>query len=414
MAPKLDLKRLLEFANGLGLEKVKAGDVRLLSQLAGAEETEKADLPLFMPEVAEDLVLNRWGVLPYFDILTGTVCIDTGTPNGLNDVLDYLTFDAEAKASGNRGREKCFAALRILAIRRVKNRWLDAIPVWDGKPRFQFLQAKLGITDKELDFLKNWLRALVGMQVFRKELETHMAGWRPPMLILYGKQGGGKNWLLQQLCLGVEGAYDEGVSWDRLLDNGRDEIRRLKRCIIGSWDENPTGIGREAYAVKNFLMKKRCSTRGILEKFDDPDNVILSGYAGTSNFKNMLTDTSGNRRFQVIDVTNKKRMPAFAFDQILAETWAGLPAVLPKHSVPWKVPTEGESSAAFEAISNIFDYALNDAFDACKGLTTLRQIVDNITETEARSYYLREPHKLQRRLNELFDYDGEKFHRRKE
>lgn len=407
-----DITKVAALATQLGLTNVKQSDMRLLAKLAGATQEEETK-PLFNPAEAEKLILARWRTLPYFDVLTGEERIDLQNVRGIGEVADSLYFDAQAACSGSRGAEAVTKAISVIASAMPRNRWLEAIPVWDGRDRFCHLQAKLGITDNEREALRDWLQALVGMQVFRKELEYNMTQWRPPMLILYGGQGGGKNWLLKQLCLGVSGAYNEKVHWEQIIAENRDAVRRLKRCIIASFDENPTGIGRETYDVKAWITTTHCLTRKMHGTYDDHDKVICSGFAGTSNFKNMLTDISGSRRFVVLDLTNKKKIPSFDFPQLLAQVFATIPASMQKHSVPWKVPVVGQEAAQFNATFNAFDAGIFDAFEKCAGLTTLANIIDHLDNAEARQYYLRDPFRLPRRLGELFDYDGEMYQERK-
>lgn len=397
--------------SGIPVDSLKPTQINALATLLGAKGGDKDEKPLFTPAEAEKLVQERWGKLPYFDVITGMTNMDVDTPGGLNDVLNHLCFDVQGEVAGNRGREQCRAALDIIAIRNVRNKWLEAIPPWDQKDRMVELQKALNINDTEMACMVNWVRALIGMQLYRKELETNLTQWRPPMLILYsGTQAKGKNWLLKQFCLGVHGAYNEKVSWAKICENSRDEVRRLKRCIIASFDENPTGIGREMYDVKSWITTGHVPTRGIFAKFDDPDNAILSAYAGTSNFKNMLTDASGNRRYQILNLEEKQHIDSFNFAQFLAQVRQSLPAKLGREDVPWSVPLETEADKSFIAARNVFDGAVLRAFEACEGLTTLENIADNLSDVEARNYYMKTPHTLTRRLGELFDYDGEFYH----
>lgn len=303
-------------------------------------------------------------------------------------------------------KDSVLAAFKILASKKKRNLWLDSIPEWDGKKRIRETCSKV-LGCKPTKGWERWLLGLVGLQYYRNLAETASTMWRPPMLILYSPtQGKGKNWFLKQFALNQPFGFRDGFDWPSVTSEDRDTLRRVKRSILVSFDENPTALGREQEPVKAFLTRTHMPTRGMWEKTDDHDNALLTAYAGTTNQRSLITDHTGSRRFAILDVSRKGFVNDFEVDQLLAEAlsivkrfdWDG-----------WKTPPwacvndriEEENNEQYLAVTSIYDSVLYKAWDNATE-KTLEGIKNEINDIDARRYLLKDGWTLSRELSRKF------------
>ena len=298
--------------------------------------------------------------------------------------------------------DSVLGAFKILANRNKRNLWLEAIPEWDGVPRIRSTITFL-LGAKYQEGWRRWLLGMAGLQYYRDIAETATTMWRPPMLILYSPlQGVGKNWLLKQFGLGLPMVYRDGFDWPEVTGEDRDTLRRVKRSVLVSFDENPTALGREQEPVKAFLTRTHMPTRAMYERTDDHDDALLSSFAGTTNNRHLITDHTGSRRFCIIDLSRKKHIEDFPAGQLLAEAlteahdfkWDGT------NTPPWACindETETANNDTYLATATIFDEIIEEAFDRAP-VKNLVGIKAEIKDQEARHYLLRDPWTLGKEL----------------
>ena len=286
---------------------------------------------------------------------------------------------------------------RVLAESNPVNPFLTSIPKWDGTDYIaRFFEEVLPIDEAQREPFCKWLYGLIGLQVRRHLLSIRhpkmdrslQQQWRPQMMIMYGDQGLGKNFLLSSL--GHPYVVD-GLRWEDILKNNRDSHRRVKRSVLAVWDEDPTAHGFASALVKSFISSPYLPTRGMFERYDDPDDFIVSSFAGTTNDPQCLHDPTGSRRFLVIDARKLKRTKNWPFTELLSQV---------KHYVehsedlyPWLIRDRislkkvTETNEPFSE-DNLFSDIVAEAITSIKGPVTLHAIRDAIGDEDARRYYL--------------------------
>jgi len=316
------------------------------------------------------------------NVVTG--CPVTNHKAGLNDLLGRLLFDC-GKVYKGVTTEKVKIAIDLIARKNSYNPYLDSIPEWDRKNHFKQL-ARI-IRAPSIEGLWEWLLAVVGMQIMRDVLEFDVSVWRPQMVLLVGSQGCGKDWVLN----GIGNGYTNQCLWDGILSGERDELRRAKRCVVASIAEDPTAHGSAIEGIKRFLTLTTVRTRGMYEKFDDDDNALLSAFAGSTNEMSPLRDSTGNRRFCVIDCNRKLRVPAYDFPQLLAQVRYSIDQWLadPTPQYPWLRTDYADNEkrqARFVTVPDVFSDILQQAYTDAPD-KTVGGIRDAISDADARRYY---------------------------
>ena len=199
---------------------------------------------------------------------------------------------------GLSGKEKIFDAVNVVAqahkFHPVRD-YLDSC-TWDGEPRLETLLVDyLGAEDSP------YTRA-----VTRKTLVAAVARIYEPgckfdhMLTLRGRQGIGKSAVAAKL----------GGQWfsDSLTTvQGKEACEQVQGVWIMEIGELAGMKKAEVEAIKQFLTKNRDRFRPAYGKrtLDSPRQCI---FIGTTNETQFLRDTTGNRRFWVVDTPNKPRL----------------------------------------------------------------------------------------------------------
>lgn len=267
-----------------------------------------------------------------------------------------------------------------------RNLWLEGIPEWDGKDRWTALFRDVIRHEPPYGALE-WSLGLVGMQIEREALERAIGTWRPPMLILTGPQGHGKDWLLSQLG----GMYTGVMSWDGVLDGDRDAVRRMKRCVLAIIDEDPTAHGRAMEGVKALITCTKLASRAMYARYDDADSAFVTTLAGTTNSSAFLRDQTGSRRFVVVDASNKARVMGFNFPQLLGQFVHLYTERRKTVRFPWVLTNfkrVNNANAKFSfATLNLFIDLLDEAVRESDG--TLRSIRNNLIDKDARMFFFK-------------------------
>lgn len=219
------------------------------------------------------------------------------------DVIDAVNWVSTLPSGAipTNGRAEVNAAMEKAAhdtkIDEVRH-WIHTLPPWDGKPRLSelFIRA-CGAVDDE------YHRA-----VARTFLISMIArGLRPgckadTMPILCGKQGTYKSTMLSILGSGPGEQYFSADIGD--IRDGFSYLPTVKGKWLIEIEELAQFGGRHVEAIKSFVTKAVHVAR---EPYQPRSTTYKVGYVlvGTTNKTAFLTDTTGNRRFHVIEVTRK-------------------------------------------------------------------------------------------------------------
>lgn len=151
-----------------------------------------------------------------------------------------------------------------------------------------------------------------------------------PMLVLDGKQGVGKSFFLAWLGSPFKGYFKEN---GQISPNDKDSRLELTCNFLYDWSEG-TNLGhKDLDALKALVFSSTITERKAYAKNAEPRKIIAS-IAITTNGGRMLRDTTGNRRFHIVNVTDidQSYTQKYTPEQIWAEvyeTWMN-------NSTQWK------------------------------------------------------------------------------
>ena len=161
-------------------------------------------------------------------------------------------------------------------------------------------------------YIIDWLGGII------KNLTTD--NYYDRMLILQGnKQGQGKTYAITRALLGIFKTYLKvGYSWS---DNKDDLIYLSEKLVIFD-DELQTSRKRDVDNIKATLSLTHTDIRKAYKRFAEQKNRIAT-FAGTTNNTQMLTDTTGNRRFMITSIKDidRAKINSINYEKLWAEVW---------------------------------------------------------------------------------------------
>jgi putative DNA primase/helicase len=166
---------------------------------------------------------------------------------------------------------------------------------WDGSPRFELFAAQITTPHpiEARDYLRKWLIQAVAAVYLMEGLSA--AG----MLVLAGPQGIGKTMLIRILASAVADSFLEGATLD---PSNKDSVMTIaSHWIVELGELDATFRKSDLAQLKAFITKRLDKFRRPYAKKDSefPRHTVM---AGTVNEAEFLYDTTGNRRFWVIQV----------------------------------------------------------------------------------------------------------------
>jgi len=187
---------------------------------------------------------------------------------------------------------------------------------WDGIPRIEQFAAQITTPHpyETREYLRKWLIQAVAAVYLREGLSA--AG----MLVLAGPQGIGKTMLIRMLASMVADSFLEGATLD---PSNKDSVMTIaSHWIVELGELDATFRKSDLAQLKAFITKRLDKFRRPYAKKDSefPRRTVM---AGTVNEAEFLYDTTGNRRFWVIQVNTINIDNAIDIQQLWAEakTW---------------------------------------------------------------------------------------------
>lgn len=188
--------------------------------------------------------------------------------------------------------------------------------LWDGSPRFELFAAQI-TTPHPMEartYLRKWLIQAVAAVYVLDGLSA--AG----MLVLTGPQGIGKTMLIRLLASVVADSFLEGATLD---PSNKDSVMTIaSHWIVELGELDSTFRKSDLAQLKAFITKSLDKLRRPFAKKDTelPRRTVM---AGTVNDAEFLYDTTGNRRFWVIQADAIHMDRSIDIQQLWAEvkTW---------------------------------------------------------------------------------------------
>ena len=183
---------------------------------------------------------------------------------------------------------------------------------WDGIPRIEQFAAQITTPHphETRDYLRKWLIQAVAAVYLREGLSA--AG----MLVLAGPQGIGKTMLIRMLASMVADSFLEGATLD---PSNKDSVMTIaSHWIVELGELDATFRKSDLAQLKAFITKRLDKFRRPYAKKDSefPRRTVM---AGTVNEAEFLYDTTGNRRFWVIQVDAIQIDQSIDIQQLWAE-----------------------------------------------------------------------------------------------
>ena len=190
--------------------------------------------------------------------------------------------------------------------------YLFKLPAWDGKDRIRLLADAVPCENKYWrDFFHRWFLCMVAHW---QGMDKQYANSTSPLLV--GKQGYKKS----TFCLSIVPPELRAYYTDSIdFGSKRDAELYLNRFALISIDEfDQITVGQQAF-LKHILQKPVVKTR-------KPNQSVVqelrryASFIATSNHYDLLTDTSGSRRFICIEVTDIIKVPQdINYEQLYAQ-----------------------------------------------------------------------------------------------
>ncbi len=224
--------------------------------------------------------------------------------------------------------------------------YLWQLPSWDGKERIKGYAARVPVDNPEWElFFYRWFLSMVAHWA---GLDRKYANSTSPLLV--GAQGGGKS----TFCRNILPPELKEYYTDR-IDFGmkRDAELALNRFALINMDEFDQITPREQTFLKHILQKPVVNTRR-------PHKSVIremrryASFIATSNHQDLLTDTSGSRRFIGVYVSGPvDNVTPVDYRQLYAEAFYKIK----NRERYWFTPAEEEvlirNNRAFEQLSPV-------------------------------------------------------------
>ena len=174
--------------------------------------------------------------------------------------------------------------------------FLNGLPKWDGQNRVTQVFSRLpGISTEQLNFLAVWLRSAVAHWL---QMDTLHGNECVPTLI--GPQGCGKTKFVRRLLpQDLRQYYLDHLN----LGNKFDKEMALTNNLLVNLDELEAIRPSQQAALKQTLSKNRVNGRPIYGCAQE-DRPRFASFVSTTNNPHPLTDTTGNRRFICVRISD--------------------------------------------------------------------------------------------------------------
>ncbi len=234
--------------------------------------------------------------------------------------------------------------------------WIAAGGKWDGKDRFTTLLNSIvvdGDTQIELRniYLTRWFMGICHAMLSAKNGYTAQG-----MLVFSGAQGIGKTtWLENLLPLKLR-AIKTGANLS--LGNKDSVIGVIRNLIVEIGELDATFRKSDISALKAFITERDDTLRLPYAKVES-SLPRQTAFFGTVNDSDFLIDTTGNRRYWVLDVKKINRLKTFNFHQC----WKQMMSMY-ESGTQWEMTSEehvlvNKNNVDFERVSPIEDQLLS-------------------------------------------------------
>jgi predicted P-loop ATPase len=195
--------------------------------------------------------------------------------------------------------------------------YFDNLPKWDGKDRVTPLAGRVCEEKPWVNGFHRWMLAMTA--VWMRFGDGKAANSVVPILVSR-KQGLGKSTFCRMLMpTELQRYFTE--SYD--LSSVSAAENKLSNFGLINLDEFDKLSKKKMPLLKNLIQMESLNTRRAYQQFNEPVSRLAS-FIGTSNRYDLLTDTTGSRRFICVDVKQKIDSSPIEYAQLYAQLKAEL------------------------------------------------------------------------------------------
>ncbi len=189
--------------------------------------------------------------------------------------------------------------------------YFDSLPEWDGKDRVTPLAQRISDDALWTKSFHRWMLATVAQWMDRNGERANSVA---PILIS-AKQGWGKSTFCRML-LPTELRRYFTESYD--LNAQSSAETKLATFGLINLDEFDKLSVKKMPLLKNLMQMESLNLRKAFKRCDEPLNRIAS-FIGTSNRRDLLTDTTGSRRFICVELQHEIDCSPIDYSQLYAQ-----------------------------------------------------------------------------------------------
>lgn len=215
---------------------------------------------------------------------------ETVTIRRWTDADEALSKEYIEQEFGIYSDKKHYDALRILFQERSYNPVLEILqnlPKWDGVERCEYFLTKWALAD-DTPYVHECSRLIFAGGIWRMMLPGCKMD---DVIVLVGKQGGGKSSLIRFLAL-----HDDYFGEIKTVEGDKATEQLAGKWVLEIPELAAFTRAKEVEAVKAFITRQKDSYRKPYDRNVD-DRPRRCIFIGSTNNPNFLVDLTGNRRF---------------------------------------------------------------------------------------------------------------------
>ena len=189
--------------------------------------------------------------------------------------------------------------------------YLSALPVWDGRDRIRPLAKKVSTERMWISIFHRWMLGMVAQWVGKSEMHGNCL-----TPILYNARQGIKKSTFCRSLLPPELRHLYTDEFDVTIESS--SVKKMSCFALINIDEINRMTETKMAKLKNLLQMADVNIRKPYQK-NYTRQPRRASFIGTSNFREILTDSTGSRRFFPVEVAHSIIMYRLNYLQIYAQ-----------------------------------------------------------------------------------------------
>lgn len=192
--------------------------------------------------------------------------------------------------------------------------WIATLPAWKSEENPDYIQQlaeTVSVAEHQKEFFSKWLK---------NWLVATMATWsgrgiNHTCLVLQGKQGIGKTQWINKLCPEELRQY---LYVGALEAEDKDATVAICENLLINLDELESTTKKDVSHLKSLITREKVKVRRVYARFTK-EYKRMAVFAASVNMDQVLTDTTGNRRFIIVTAENIEYNHTIPLDNVYAQ-----------------------------------------------------------------------------------------------